>query len=146
MKPQSYLNHIRFYSPHHFVYYPILILFLIISIYFAITTTSAYNLLWAFIAVIFVFLFCLAFMLRQHYALILQNRIVKLELRYRYFVLTGKRLESIEYKFTDDQLYALRFASDAEFLPLIDRALAENLSGDDIKKAIIYWKGDYSRV
>jgi hypothetical protein len=144
MKPQSYLNHIRFYSPHHFVYYPVLILFLVTSIYFAIT--SANQLLWAFIAVIFVFLFCLAFMLRQHYALILQNRIVKLELRYRYFVLTGNRLETIEYKFTDDQLYALRFASDAEFLPLMDRALKENLSGDDIKKAIVYWKGDYCRV
>lgn len=144
MKPQSYLNHIRFYSPHHFVYYPVLILFLVTSIYFAIT--SANQLLWAFIAVVFVFLFCLAFMLRQHYALILQNRIVKLELRYRYFVLTGNRLETIEYKFTDDQLYALRFASDAEFLPLMDRALKENLSGDDIKKAIVYWKGDYCRV
>ncbi len=144
MKPQSYLNHIRFYSPHHFVYYPVLILFLVTSIYFAIT--SANQLLWAFIAVLFVFLFCLAFMLRQHYALILQNRIVKLELRYRYFVLTGNRLETIEYKFTDDQLYALRFASDAEFLPLMDRALKENLSGDDIKKAIVYWKGDYCRV
>ena len=144
MKPQSYLNHIRFYSSHHFVYYPVLILFLVTSIYFAIT--SANQLLWAFIAVIFVFLFCLAFMLRQHYALILQNRIVKLELRYRYFVLTGNRLETIEYKFTDDQLYALRFASDAEFLPLMDRALKENLSGDDIKKAIVYWKGDYCRV
>nr|WP_255416485.1 MULTISPECIES: DUF6526 family protein [unclassified Flavobacterium] len=32
-------------------------------------------------------------MLRQHYALILQNRIVYLELRYRYFSLTGKTLE-----------------------------------------------------
>lgn len=144
MKPQSYINHIRFYSPHHFVYYPVLILFLVTSIYFAIT--SANQLLWAFIAVVFVFLFCLAFMLRQHYALILQNRIVKLELRYRYFVLTGNRLETIEYKFTDDQLYALRFASDVEFLPLMDRALKENLSGDDIKKTIVYWKGDYSRV
>ena len=144
MKPQSYLNHIRFYSPHHFVYYPVLILFLVASIYFAIT--SANQLLWAFIAVVFVFLFCLAFMLRQHYALILQNRIVKLELRYRYFVLTGNRLETIEYKFTDDQLYALRFASDVEFLPLMDRALKENISGDDIKKAIVNWKGDYCRV
>ena len=144
MKPQSYINHIRFYSPHHFVYYPVLILFLVISIYFAIT--SADHFLWAFIAVIFVFLFCLAYMLRQHYALILQNRIVKLELRYRYFVLTGNRLETIEYKLTNDQLYALRFAPDAEFLPLMDRALKENLSADDIKKAIVNWKGDYCRV
>ncbi|CAD0009323.1 DUF6526 family protein [Flavobacterium salmonis] len=144
MKTQSYKNHIRFYPPHHFVYYPILIMFMLFAIYFAFTTAE--KLLWGFITVIFIFLFCLAFMLRQHYALILQNRIVKLELRYRYFVLTGTRFETIEYKFTEDQLFAFRFASDTEFLSLIDRALAENLSGDAIKQAIVNWKGDYYRV
>jgi hypothetical protein len=118
--------------------------FLISSVYFAFTTDDA--LIWAFISIGFVFLFCVAFMLRQHYALTLQNRIVKMELRYRYFVLSGNRLESIEYKFTDDQLFALRFASDGEFLALIERTLQDNLTGDEIKKAIKHWKGDYSRV
>ncbi|WP_269235371.1 DUF6526 family protein [Flavobacterium flavigenum] len=144
MKVQSYQNHIRFYTPHHFIYYPVLIVFLAFSIYFAFTTPQ--HLIWGFIAVVFIFLFCLAFMLRQHYALILQNRIVKLELRYRYFVLTGTRFETIEHKFTDDQIFAFRFAPDAEFLPLMERAITENLSGDDIKKAIKHWKGDYNRV
>lgn len=144
MKVQSYQNHIRFYSPHHFIYYPVLIVLLAFSIYFALTTPQ--QLIWGFITVIFIFLFCLAYMLRQHYALILQNRIVKLELRYRYFVLTGTRFETIEYKFTDDQLFALRFAPDSEFLALIERTLTENLSSDAIKKAIVHWKGDYNRV
>ena len=144
MKAQNFSNHIRFYTPHHFVYYPVLILFLGSSIYFACTTDD--SLIWTFISVAFVFLFCLAFMLRQHYAMTLQNRIVKTELRYRYFVLSGSRFETIEYKFTDDQLFALRFASDGEFLSLTERTLKENLTGEDIKKAIVHWKGDYSRV
>lgn len=144
MKIQTYYNHIRFYTPHHFVYYPILILFLIASIYFAITTND--TLIWSFIGVGFVFLFCLAFMLRQHYAVILQNRIVRLEIRYRYFTLTGKRFEEIEYKLTDDQIFALRFAPDDEFLPLLEDAIKNNLSGDSIKKAIVHWKADYNRV
>lgn len=144
MKVQNFRNHIRFYPPHHFVYYPVLMLFLISSIYFAFTTDD--QLIWTFLSVAFVFLFCLAYMLRQHYALTLQNRIIKTELRYRYFVLSGERLESVEYKFTDDQLFALRFASDGEFLSLVERTLNENLTGDAIKKAIIHWKGDYSRV
>jgi hypothetical protein len=144
MKAQNFSNHIRFYTPHHFVYYPVLILFLGSSIYFACTTDD--SLIWTFISVAFVFLFCLAFMLRQHYAMTLQNRIVKTELRYRYFVLSGSRFETIEYKFTDDQLFALRFASDGEFLSLTDRTLNENLTGEDIKKAIVHWKGDYCRV
>lgn len=144
MKAQNFRNHIRFYPPHHFLYYPILILFLGSSIYFACTTDD--KLIWIFISVAFVFLFCLAFMLRQHYAMTLQNRIVKTELRYRYFVLSGNRFETIEYKFTDEQLFALRFASDGEFLSLTERTLKENLTGEAIKKAIIHWKGDYSRI
>ncbi|MCC9065730.1 DUF6526 family protein [Flavobacterium piscisymbiosum] len=144
MKIQTYYNHIRFYTPHHFIYYPILTLFLGASIYFAFTTND--TLIWSFISVVFVFLFCLAFMLRQHYALILQNRIVRLEVRYRYFTLTGKRFEEIEYKLTDDQIFALRFAPDDELVPLLEDALKNNLSGDAIKKAIVHWKADYNRV
>ena len=144
METQSYKNHIRCYAPHHFVYYPIIMTFLSFSIYFSYTTED--SLIWAFISGIFVVLFCLAFMLRQHYALTLQNRIVRLELRYRYFSITGKRLEDFEHQLNDDQLFALRFAPDDEFPALTQRVLNENLSGKEIKKAIQHWKGDYERV
>ena len=144
METQSYKNHIRYYPPHHFVYYPIIMIFLSFSIYFSCTTED--SLIWVFISGIFVVLFCLAFMLRQHYALTLQNRIVRLELRYRYFSITRKRLEDFEHRLNDDQLFALRFAPDDEFPELTQRALNENLSGKEIKKAIQHWKGDYERV
>ena len=144
MKPQSYKNHIRFYTPHHFVYYPILIAFLTTSIYFSFTKPE--KLIWIFISVVFVFLFCLAFMLRQHYALMLQNRIIRLEIRYNYFTLTGKRFEEIEYQFNDSQLFALRFASDNELVSLVEKSIKEKLSGDEIKKAIKNWKPDHERV
>ncbi|KUJ60715.1 hypothetical protein AR687_16960 [Flavobacteriaceae bacterium CRH] len=144
MKVQTYSNHIRFYRWHHFVYYPVLILFLIASIYFAFNTNEP--LIWSFISVGFIFLFCLAFMLRQHYSLILQNRIIRLELRYRYFTLTTKRLEEFEYKLNDDQIFALRFAPDNELLQLIEDAIKNNLTGDAIKKAIVHWRADYNRV
>jgi len=144
MKIQSYKNHIRFYPPHHFVYYPIVITFLAFSIYFIFTTTEP--LIWTFISVVFVVLFGLAFMLRQHYALTLQNRIVRLELRYRYFLITGKRLEELDKKLNDSQLFALRFAQDEELQNLVERALHENLIGKDIKKAIVNWKADHKRV
>ena len=118
--------------------------FLAFSVYFIFTTED--QLIWTFISAVFVVLFCLAFMVRQHYALTLQNRIVRLELRYRYFTLTGKRFEDIEHRLKDNQLFALRFASDDELLGLIERTLLENLSGTEIKKAILHWKGDYERV
>jgi hypothetical protein len=118
--------------------------FLAFSVYFIFTTKE--KMIWAFISGIFVIIFCLAFMLRQHYALTLQNRIVRLELRYRYFSITGKRMEDFEHQLNDDQLFALRFAPDEELTALTERALNENLSGTAIKKAIINWKGDYDRV
>ncbi|MFV5696225.1 DUF6526 family protein [Flavobacterium sp. LB3P122] len=144
METQSYKNHIRYYPPHHFVYYPIVMTFLAFSVYF--TFTSEDKLIWSFISASFVVLFCLAFMLRQHYALTLQNRIVRLELRYRYFYITGKRLEDLEHQLNDDQLFALRFAPDEELPTLMKRTLDENLSGKAIKRAIINWKGDFDRV
>jgi hypothetical protein len=144
MEAQSYKNHIRYYTPHHFVYYPVLLILLVISIYFSFASDD--TIIWIFISLIFVILFGLGFMLRQHYALTLQNRIVKLELRYRYLSLTGKRLELIEEQLSDEQIFALRFSPDSELLVLIEKALDENLSGNSIKKSITNWKGDYERV
>ena len=144
MEKQTYKNHIRFYPPHHFVYYPVLMVLLAASIYFSFTKEE--TLIWTFISIVFVVFILLGLMLRQHYALTLQNRIVRLELRYRYFTLTGKRFEPIESQLQDAQLFALRFASDAELPDLTDRALSENLSGKAIKKSITNWKGDYERV
>ena len=144
MKTQSYKNHIRFYPPHHFIYYPIIMAFLSFSIYFAFTTEDA--IVWSFLSAIFVALFCIAFMLRQHYALTLQNRIVRLELRYRYLATTGERFEKFENQLNDDQLFALRFTPDEELQNLVERALHENLTGKDIKKSIVNWKADHERV
>lgn len=141
---QSYKNHIRFYPPHHFIYYPIIMAFLSFSVYFAFTTKDV--ILWSFLSAIFVVLFLLAFMLRQHYALTLQNRIVRLELRYRYLAITGERFEEFEERLNDAQIFALRFAPDIELQELIKQTLTKNLSGDQIKKSIQNWKGDYERV
>lgn len=85
-------------------------------------------------------------MMRQHYALICQNRIVRLEMRLRYYQLTQKRLEAIEDQLSFGQLAAVRFASDEEFVPLLEKAIREKLSPDEIKKAIKNWQPDYMRV
>jgi hypothetical protein len=44
------------------------------------------------------------------------------------------------------QVIALRFAPDEELVDLVNRAINENLTQTDIKKAIKNWKGDYHRV
>ena len=142
---QDYNNHIRFYTPHHFIFYPVMLLLIGASAWFASTQKDSF-LIWLFVCIGFMCLTWLAFMLRQHYALTLQNRIVLLELRYRYFVITGSRLEPLEEKLTEGQLFALRFAPDEEFVALAQRAVNENLSADAIKRAVKNWKADDRRV
>ena len=88
----------------------------------------------------------LALMLRQHYALGNQNRIVRLEFRLRYFQLMQEPSTLAEEKLSFGQMAALRFASDAEFKTLLQKALNENLSPDAIKKSIVNWQADDMRV
>ena len=85
-------------------------------------------------------------MLRQHYALGNQNRIIRLEFKQRYFEIFNKRSDEIAEKLNFGQIAALRFAYDDEFKTLLNRALNENISGDEIKKSITKWRADHHRV
>ena len=145
MENQNYKNHVRYYGPHHFVFYPVLMVLLGISCYF-ISKSTEQSMIWIFIAILFFMIGWLSFMLRQHYALNNQNRIVRLEMRFRYYVLTHERLDKMEDRLSFEQISALRFASDEELPALVNRTLHENLSPDDIKKSVKNWYPDHMRV
>ena len=145
MKTQNYQNHIRLYPPHHFVLLPLLMILLVASI-ICIFRYPERSFEFSALALIFFLILYVAVMLRQHYALGNQNRIVRLEMRLRYYQLTQQRFEPIEQQLTFGQLSALRFASDEELPALINRAVKENLSSKDIKKAVGNWQPDYMRV
>lgn len=145
MRQQNYNNHVRYYAPHHFVFYPLSLFMLCISIYEYWHSEGA-KIMWLIVAAGTGMLIFLSFMLRQHYALMLQDRLVRMELRWRYHVLTGKRLETLENQLRFKQLAALRFASDAELPALADRAVNEKLTPDQIKKSIREWQPDDMRV
>jgi hypothetical protein len=106
----------------------------------------AQRLIWLVFAVLSFCILYLAIMLRQHYALGNQDRIVRLEFRLRYFELFGKNSKAIEEKLCFSQLAALRFAGDKEFSELLQRAMDENISGNEIKKIIQNWQADNMRV
>lgn len=145
MKKQNYSNHKRYYIPHHFIFLPLLGFLIVLGIKNAIASKENELIWWLFTITIFCILY-LAVMVRQHYALGNQNRIVRLEFKLRYFELFQKRSDAIEQQLTFGQIAALRFAKDDEFVPLLNRALQENLSGNEIKKAIKDWKPDEQRV
>ncbi len=142
---QNYSNHKKIYTPHHFIFLPLLMVLLVFGIWKAFTDESL-QLTWILFATAVFLILYLALMVRQHYALGNQNRIVRLEFKQRYFELSGKRSDQVEKKLTFDQIAALRFAYDDEFLQLLERTLQENLSGDTIKKAITKWRPDHHRV
>lgn len=145
MQQQNYKNHIRFYTPHHFVFYPVLLVCLCISLWLAFDRPGQ-CIEWLFISLLLLLTGWLSFMMRQHYALNNQNRIIRLEMRFRYYVLTGKRLDLLEDQLSFGQIAALRFASDEELPGLLDRALQEQLAPAAIKKLIGRWNPDHMRV
>ncbi|KFF25582.1 DUF6526 family protein [Chryseobacterium vrystaatense] len=145
MTEQNYKNHRKFYPPHHFIYLPLLIALEIYGIY-KIWDDAGNQLTWVLFSIVIFLLFYLAFMTRQHYALGLQNRMVKLEFKQRYFEISGQRSDEIADQLTFDQIAALRFAYDDEFKELLNKVLQKNISGDEIKRSIKNWRADNQRI
>ena len=145
MNEQNYTNHRKFYVPHHFILLPALLVLLIFGIT-KIFNDEANKLIWILFSVVIFLIMYVAVMLRQHYALGNQNRIIRLEFKQRYFELFNKNSDDVISKLNFGQAAALRFTYDDEFKVLLGRALNEKLSGDEIKKAITKWRADHNRV
>lgn len=145
METQNYQNHTRYYPFHHFILSPLTLIYLgwtIARMDFSTSdsiSTSIYHLVGAVILVLLPFL-------ARIYAITTQNRIILMEMSLRYFHLTGSPFSSMENQLKLSQIIALRFASDEELLPLMEKAIKEKLKPKEIKLMIKNWKGDYRRV
>ena len=80
------------------------------------------------------------------YTVRLQNRIIRLEMRLRLRDVLPPAQQGQIQQLSTAQMVGLRFASDAELPALVDRAVREHLSRDDIKKAIKDWVPDFERT
>lgn len=141
-KEQNYANHVRIDPMFHQVIFFLAVIAILVALWIVIRyfSLSAIELL-----LLAVTLLLVALRLRA-YATKLQDRIIRLEERLRLqAILSGPPASRIG-ELTEGQLIALRFASDAEVPALVDRALSQNLSKDDIKKAIAHWRPDNFRV
>jgi len=144
MQEQNLKNHSQLVPGYHYVLFTMLLVILVLSIVNLVSTISAGTSLIPALMFLLsaVCLFLIAFFLRS-FALKAQDRAIKAEENLRHFALTGKLLNS---SLKVQQIVALRFASDDEFVALAARAAKENLSNKDIKAAIKIWRGDYYRV
>jgi hypothetical protein len=144
MKEQSYANHTRYQPLQHYVWLPLSLLLLIGTVAYTVVefVRDGFS-LHLLLLVGVVILAIIPGMLARMYALTLQDRLIRNEEQMRYYMMTGKGLDN---RLTKEQVIALRFASDNEFVELVHRAIEENLSPDDIKKSIKVWRSDHHRV
>lgn len=145
MKTQNFKNHARYFPFHHFIITPLTLIFLgwtvnISNFDTKESTSESINFL------ILALIIVLMPLLGRTYALKNQNRIILMEMRQRYFHLTGKSFYEKEKDLKTNQIIALRFAGDEELLALMDQAISKKMSNKEIKMSIKNWKGDYSRV
>lgn len=80
------------------------------------------------------------------YIVKLQDRIIRLEEKVRAAELLNAGQDAQLAKLSLKQIAALRFASDEEFGPLLERAARENLAPKDIKASIRIWRPDLHRT
>jgi len=76
----------------------------------------------------------------------LQDRIIMLEEKVRAAELLSAGQDAHLAKLSPKQIAALRFASDAEFGALLERAARENLPPKEIKAAVKTWRPDLHRT
>lgn len=144
MNEQNFANHRRYVKGYHFILSLLLIIGLICSIINLVRHAPNHggHVSSALIVLLFICGLLIAWYERR-FPLKAQDRAIRAEEGLRYFILTGKALDK---RLTVNQVAALRFAPDDEFVLLADRAVAENLSPDDIKKAVKQWRSDNHRV
>jgi hypothetical protein len=139
---QSAKNHLRFYPLHHFIAAPLSLIIFVYALGKLFTDFNIPNLIFSLAGLLLV----LSPLLSRLYGLKNQDRIIRLEMRQRYFELTGKRFSPLEKQLALKQIIALRFASDDELLCLIDQAIENKLSPKQIKEKIQHWQADNHRV
>jgi hypothetical protein len=142
MKEQNFSNHAQMVPGFHYLTFGGIIALLGGSINYLLKS-SPENKYLASLIVLSAIIFVLVAWFTRTFALKAQDRAIRAEENLRHFVLTGKLLPA---SLSVGQIVALRFASDAEFVALVAKAAAENLSGKEIKQSIQNWKADHYRV
>ena len=141
--PQTYANHVRLHPPFHFFLLPATLVLLVLTI---VNVERHSGSLEAWILLLIGVMTPLAVLLIRVNPLRVQDRVIRLEERLRLEALLSEPLKSRIPELSEQQLVALRFASDAELPALIEKALKSNMGLRDIKKAIVNWRADIFRV
>ena len=142
MQEQNFKNHPQMVPGYHYLTFGAIVALLGGSINYLLRATPENKYL-ASLLVLTAIIFVLIAWYARTFALKAQDRAIRAEESLRYYIMTGNAMPKT---LRMGQIIALRFASDEEYLALLDRAIKENLGGKAIKMAIQNWKADYHRV
>ncbi|MFZ0212016.1 MAG: DUF6526 family protein [Candidatus Acidiferrales bacterium] len=144
MNEQNFSNHARVVPAFHFVALPILLLNLGWSIYELVHTWFSFG---AVVGVLLAFALLIVALYARMFALTVQDRVIRLEMRLRLEKILPADLKTRIPEFAVAQLIALRFASDAELPDLARRVIEEKVKDRKaIKQMVKTWKADYLRA
>jgi hypothetical protein len=141
-KKQTYENHVHYVPLYHYLTFLAMFILTAGAVYNLITCKTE-EVLQSSLLLLLVFTVISVSFHSRSFALKAQDRAVRAEENFRYFLLTGTPLPQ---RLTVYQIIALRFASDEELVSLVDKTLRENLTPKDIKQAVKNWKADYHRA
>src|SRR5256885_12923077 len=140
---QNKKNHTRIIPLYHYVALPIVVMNALWTIKRAVIHPSWDTVLAALVGVALVIMFFMA----RVFALTVQDRVIRLEMRLRLRELLPPDLAGRIHEFTPGQLVAMRFASDRELPALARRVLDERLQDrKKIKQLVEDWQADHLRA
>jgi hypothetical protein len=140
---QTFENHTRYVPLYHFVLFGILMINLVWSVVRIIRHPSVE----AAVALLIAFGLLILFFYARQFALTMQDRLIRLEMRLRLAKVLPADLAQRIGELTVSQLIGLRFASNEELPELVRKVLAEGISDRTaIKRMVRIWQGDYLRV
>jgi hypothetical protein len=143
-KPQNFQNHTKLVPPFHMFVLPVLMLNAGWTIYHLIKTGVSFE---SVLLVLMAFALLTFALFARLFALTVQDRVIRLEMRLRMAEILPADLRPRIPEFTVGQLVSLRFASDAELPALARKVLDDKMeSRKAIKQMIQNWQGDYLRA
>ena len=140
---QSFANHSRMVTGFHFVTGPLTLIYVVWSMWHAMSTRSLdahFQMLGAF-ALLGIFWYTRSFPIKA------QDRIIRLEEHLRLARILPDDLRGRIDELSARQLIAIRFASDADVSELVRWVLTEKITDIKlIKQRIKHWRPDHFRV
>ena len=143
-KPQNFQNHTRVVPMFHMFVLGVLVLDLGATVYHLIKAGISFESVLAVLIALALIVFALY---ARVFALTVQDRVIRLEMRLRLAELLPSDLKPRIPEFTVAQLVSMRFASDVELPALARKVLDDKLTDRKVIKQLVKdWQADHLRA